>query len=148
MPSTVDTTDAGDSVPLRKLSVSLTHRIEFRSTGIDLIERCNHQLKVEKRCNNPQTSDVSFFATESARCARKLSSETINASPFESGGSWNPRCFCFSLKLASIERYKVFSQLVRNFNTIETRESKQYLPICLGRHEVLFGMGASGAFNG
>ena len=32
-------------------------------------------------------------------------------SPLESGGPVNPLSFCFSLKFASIERYKVFNQL-------------------------------------
>ena len=65
---------------------------------------------------------MSFFDKASARCFRKLSFETINVSPFESGGLLNPHCFCFNLKLAFIERYKVFSQLVCRFSAIEKRE--------------------------
>ena len=62
MPGAVDTANAGDSISLRILRVSLGDCIEVRTTGIYLINE--HQHRSGSKTTNARTSDVSFFAEQ------------------------------------------------------------------------------------
>ena len=79
----------------------LIHRVELRPTGINLEPIASGTGGIGGRMI---TSDVRFFVTHSAKCALRTLFDIMYASPFASGGSLNPRSFCFSLKFASMQR--------------------------------------------
>ena len=110
MPGAVYAADTSDGVSPGVLCVGLAQSIEFGTAGVDLVARV---ITVNEKYKKLRTSEVSFFDEQSWRCACNFSFGTIKASPFERGGSLNPRSFCLSLKFASIERYNVFNQLDR-----------------------------------
>lgn len=126
MPCTVHSTNASRRVTLKKLGVGLVHGVKGQPTCIDLTNRRSEAI-MTALVTKIRTSAMRFFEAHSARCVLSDVSAIIYARLLERGGSVKPRSFCLSLKLASIERYRVLIQLGRNGQP--TAQHAQSIPL-------------------